>query len=314
MFRRILLAALVLIPISVFAEPSQFRGPIELGNQYPFALMQPSMRPRRAQIEESGHNLFSFTSAWSNSAIRKDHYTIDDETVVMEAAARHGLSEQWEVGFLLPFRTEGGGVLDPFINGWHRTFGLPRGDRPHMPDDKHNVSGEDSDGEFDFGKTGFGLGTPELSTRYCFNPTLCSGLTIGLPAPSIQYGQQGVALGTDVVQSIDFTEFSFSYGGALWFYGDTSIDNVEYRPLVPNGFAVLEYAYDSIWNFYCAFWGGLQSTEDIQGHPDSQWYLDVGARIRIANETSLDIMLRENPYPGSGTTDVSMVLGLTYRN
>lgn len=307
------LLALNASPVVAQDKP-YFPGPIELGNQYPLALQQPSMRPKRAQIENSGSSLFSFTSAWSNTSVKEDDYTVDDETFNMEAAWRHGLAPGWEIGILLPMRTEGGGMLDPAIDAWHRSFGLPRGDRPRMPDDQRHVSGIGNNGAFDLGDSGFGVGSPEVSARYCPASRTCAGLTLGLPAPSVDFGQQALAVGTEFVTSLDYEKFSWSAGSSIWFYGDSSIDNVDYRPVVPAAFAVVEYLYDSSLQFYSSLWGGLQATEGIEGHPASQLYLDVGSRIQLGNNRSLDLMFRENPYPGHGTTDISFVIGFTVRN
>lgn len=292
-------------------ERGDFWGPVELGNQYPLALQQPSMRPKRAAVTDLGTTAFSFTTAWSNTSIREDNYVVDDETFSVEASLKYGLARDWQISLLVPMRSEGGGILDSFIDGWHQAFGLPRGDRPRMDDNERHVSGRDHGGRFDLGETGFGLGSPELGASYCFEEGSCAGLTVGLPSPSSNFGQQAFALGVDYARSFDFESWSWSLGGSLWFYGDQSIDSVQYRPLVPAAFAVAEYVYDPVWHFFASLWGGLQGTEGIEGHPAGLLYLDVGTRIRLGDGRSLDIVLRENPYPGDGTTDLSLVVGLT---
>ncbi|MBS0376687.1 MAG: DUF3187 family protein [Proteobacteria bacterium] len=73
---------------------------------------------------------------WSNTvnlaATPAESMTVDEETVETDLSLAGGL-RGWTWRATLPVIHRGAGVLDGFIDGWHRFFGLPRGDRPSRP-------------------------------------------------------------------------------------------------------------------------------------------------------------------------------------
>ncbi|MBS0393381.1 MAG: DUF3187 family protein [Proteobacteria bacterium] len=79
---------------------------------------------------------FAANVQWSNTVNLADtateRMTVDEETVETDltlSAAAAG----WQLRATLPVIHRGAGVLDAFIDDWHRFFGLPRGDRPSRP-------------------------------------------------------------------------------------------------------------------------------------------------------------------------------------
>jgi hypothetical protein len=73
---------------------------------------------------------------WSNTvnlaATPAESMTVDEETLETDLTLAGGL-RGWTWRATLPVIHRGAGVLDGFIDGWHRFFGLPRGDRPSRP-------------------------------------------------------------------------------------------------------------------------------------------------------------------------------------
>jgi hypothetical protein len=55
---------------------------------------------------------------------------LDGESQRYELGVRYGLGARWEIGATLPWISYNGGVLDNFIEGFHRFWGLPDGGRP----------------------------------------------------------------------------------------------------------------------------------------------------------------------------------------
>ncbi|HEY3700045.1 MAG TPA: DUF3187 family protein, partial [Spongiibacteraceae bacterium] len=60
-----------------------------------------------------------------------ENLVLDGESQRYEISARYGLGDNWEVGLMLPWISYNGGVLDNFIDDWHRVWGLPDGGRPN---------------------------------------------------------------------------------------------------------------------------------------------------------------------------------------
>lgn len=59
-----------------------------------------------------------------------ENLVLDGESQRYELGARYGLGAHWEIGVMVPWISYNGGALDNFIEGWHRVWGLPSGDRP----------------------------------------------------------------------------------------------------------------------------------------------------------------------------------------
>jgi hypothetical protein len=227
----------------------------------------------------------------------------------METGWRYGLGGGWDIGILIPMRVEGGGTLDSVIEDWHGIFGLPGGDREKMPRKRHDVSGDSDGGFFQFGKSGFGFGSPEVSANYCMTSD-CLSLTLGLPSPSVDFGQQALAFSPGWVSSFDYDALSVSVGASAWYYGDRSIDRVKYRAVIPKGFLSFEYLITQRWQIFSTIFGGLQETKKIPGQPDAEMYFDFGSRVAVGERSTLDFMVRENPVGGHGSADISFVVAL----
>ena len=73
---------------------------------------------------------------WSNTvnlgATPRERLRVDEETAELDLALARDAGG-WRLRAVLPVMHRGPGVLDGFIDGWHRFFGLPQGDRPTRP-------------------------------------------------------------------------------------------------------------------------------------------------------------------------------------
>lgn len=58
-----------------------------------------------------------------------ENLVLDGESQRYEFNVRYGLGAHWEIGAIVPWISYNGGALDNFIEGWHRAWGLPNGDR-----------------------------------------------------------------------------------------------------------------------------------------------------------------------------------------
>ncbi len=98
-------------------------------------------------------------SVYGGNGADAETLVFDGELQRYELGVRYGLGAQWEVGVTLPWMAYRGGVLDPFINRWHRAWGLPDHHRSDYASDQlqfmHASNGR-VDVEFDSPQSGFG--------------------------------------------------------------------------------------------------------------------------------------------------------------
>jgi hypothetical protein len=86
-------------------------------------------------------NIFEQDSAASHELF------LDLERLITAVSLRYGVTEQLELGGRLTFETTGGGILDGFISGWHRRFGLKNGNRDRYPNDAYAQRLRDGSGD-----------------------------------------------------------------------------------------------------------------------------------------------------------------------
>jgi hypothetical protein len=80
---------------------------------------------------------------WSNTVnlgqTAGEQMVVDEETVEADLSLSRGIGA-WQLRATLPVIHRSAGVLDSFIEGWHRFFGLPQGDRPGRPRNVYEIS------------------------------------------------------------------------------------------------------------------------------------------------------------------------------
>jgi len=72
----------------------------------------------------------------------------------------------------------------------------------------------------------------------------------------------------------------------------------------------MELAVTSNFSLFGGLFGGNGTITSITAHPDYFIYLDTGVKYKITSRLIVEGMLRENPAPGKGSTDVTFHLGL----
>jgi hypothetical protein len=129
-FPQILLLALAgaLVPASRAAAqmlPVRDQNPLTRAAYLPL--------PAAPDAAGDGRSGFAAGLQWSNTvnvaAGAAEQMLVDAETVEADLSLSHGAGA-WQLRATLPVIHRGAGVHDGFIDGWHRFFGLPQGDRP----------------------------------------------------------------------------------------------------------------------------------------------------------------------------------------
>lgn len=107
--------------------------PFQVTNQSPLVRVYGFPTVSEAGITSSGSWVVTLgmdvASNYTEHSTATEQILLDGESYVWKLGMRYGLGERYEVGVSIPVIMDGGGFLDGFIEGWHRTFGLPQGGR-----------------------------------------------------------------------------------------------------------------------------------------------------------------------------------------
>ncbi len=154
---------------------------------------------------------------------------LDEETVDFELHWRRRVDERWLLGVSVPWISRGGGRLDRFLSEYHRTLGLPNGDRSSQPDDRFLIRYQRRDGEsLLLERPVSGFGDPSLLAGYLLREderlVRAGYVRLGLPA-----GEEARLLGAGEPSLSGWLSSAWRPGatcswttdmGGLWFPGD----------------------------------------------------------------------------------------------
>lgn len=124
------------------AEGSSDLIPLYSYNQSPLVQIYglPALGPARVlrknetDLSVQAHVANNSTDASNNV----EQLVLDGETHRFMLIFRQGLGNGYEWGVELPYLSHNGGFMDDFIEDWHRTFGLPQGNRLNTPPNQIN--------------------------------------------------------------------------------------------------------------------------------------------------------------------------------
>jgi hypothetical protein len=115
-----------------------------------------------------------------------ERLVVDAESTELRLLWSEDLDSDWRIRASVPIVHYGGGILDPVISGFHKTFGLPQGSRPRRHDDQLAIeyarAGETI--RMDQSYTGLGDMSIELGRRLTVQRTYALSIWGGVELPS----------------------------------------------------------------------------------------------------------------------------------
>jgi hypothetical protein len=135
----------------VDAADSSWRRPLASRNQIPLSLLFVYLTPDRAgTLPPGAFGLelgFDYSNIIQGQESDTERVRLDAEYLRTLLGVRRGLPGGLEVGVSIPFYLYYGGFLDPFVNSFHQSFGLPnflRGRTPNGLVDLQYSRGEEA--------------------------------------------------------------------------------------------------------------------------------------------------------------------------
>lgn len=304
---------------SVFDDTQRF-SLVSIGDQFPIALLHSSLRPREAQVLPTDTFRFRSSLAWSNTANRKrGHYLVDAETRVFEFELETTVAKNFEIGLRLPLIYRGGGVLDRPIYRWHEIFGLPQETRDDddVGDDEHRIGGRNEDGSrYDLRREGTYFGDITLSGQYQIIeesdslPALSIRTEFQLPTSAEEYGQDKVDLQVAILSAKGSAQWRF-YGGAAYLHSlDTRESGLSFMRHRASAFLASRYVFWRKNAVSFTLLGSSQLISQASLFPKYSIYVDLAYQRVLSPRFTFEFLLRENPAPDEGTSDVSFLLAL----
>ena len=150
---------------------------------------------------------------YAKRANASEFILFDGEAAQVSYTLRYGLGGGWELSLFVPLLVQGGGILDPIIQDWHRFWHLPNGGRNSAVSNslsyQYSRSGRTI---LDVSQSNTSLGDVQLSSGYQITDHLAARAMLKLPT-----GNANLLSGDDAL------------GGALWLDGGLPLENAYHR-------------------------------------------------------------------------------------
>ena len=281
-----------------------------------------------ASLVPRGRHAFSVFAVTSSHSTNEDRgvemLTLDGETTRLEFTYRYGLGERLEIGLRLPFVWHESGSLDPFVENWHKAFGLPLGSRVRRENDQLEFSYQNASGtQFDYQRNSNGLVDLRLIAgwRLTDGQNHSSALRFGVKLPTGNSDEFHGSGGTDISVGIagDWKQLFGSnklngfYRAHVNYIGEPDLLLDRYNEFIGQISTGLGY------QLFESFELRLQATArgatydseiEILGQ-DAAW-ITFGGNIKLSDKTELSLAVAEDLNVRSAP-DISFLIALQYR-
>lgn len=314
--------------IGVWAGPLD--QPLPLGDRGPFAQLHGLPAPRSGELLASGQTETRFTLDAANSFFDaqtdSELLVLDGETQRLEIGVRAGLGNGWEVGFTVPMLQHSGGNLDGFIEGWHKFWGLPDGDRPEVArnrlDHRYARGGVT---EVAMDKRESGIGDAEINAAYQLwrdgDTAVALAATVKLPTGDADRLTGDGTTATDLTLAATTqnlwgsTLSGYANGGVLWMPAGDVLADVQ-RDYVWHAGAGISWPVSWLSDDFLALKLQLDMHQafyrsDLRALGENSFLLVIGGTARLAPHWLLDIGVGEDLYVDTAP-DVTLQMGLRW--
>ncbi len=273
----------------------------------------------------------------SSLALRVEHsslFTVDDEgaeqifldgeSTSITFAYRKAINNRWVIGAEIPLLSHQSGFMDSFVEGWHRTFGLPNGRREEFPRNQLRYSVQTPTANVQLNNSATGLGDIALLGQYSLSKTSHSHFSAQLRF-ELPTGQSEDLLGSD---SID-TALGLNYYNAQLFSSQNIGFNGNIGIVLPGDSDLLPalqedavfYANATLSHRFLRDWLSLKVQlethtayfdTDIKSLGSASAQLSFGAGVQLSKRLLMNIGMSEDIAVRTAP-DFTLFIGVTYR-
>ncbi len=285
----------------------------------------PNIEDARALTERQKTIAFTLeqTSQFAIDEQGPEQAFLDGESSTATLKLRRSLSSRFALGLDIPLISHDGGFMDSFVEGWHRTFGLPNARREEFPRDQLLFAVRTPEASARLDRSGSGLGDVALLAQYQLSANQTSKLAVQLrlEAPSGDAAKLtgseswDVALGLNTYRH-ELSNWQISFHGSL---GVILPGDSELLPQLQNDSVFYGSAAFAVPAFY--EWLTLKAQleahtafydTDIKSLGSTSLQLTFGAGIQLDKRWNLNIGLSEDIAVRTAP-DFTVVMSLEYR-
>ena len=302
-------------------------GPLRLGSQSPFQSLRFGIDPRTPSTLAEGQWEAHVTETWTNTFVYDagKNLLLDFEALDSRVSIAYGALDELELELEFENRSGFGGIMDRFINAFHRTFGLTDAGRHNfprnqfqieIPDNKGNPAvsrGSGDEGSFTNAllftvQHNFTCGT-EYLPAIAYALTLRANLDNG---PELS-GRLPVEPQLSLSLSKAVGDF-YVYGSvAFGYFGDEHLAGIHLRPTQYSGLGAVEWRFASRMSLLVQYLVSQGVAKDLGSFSDPSHEITLGWKWELVERTVFEFGLIENLIHFDNSPDFGVHAGITFR-
>ncbi|HOP06551.1 MAG TPA: DUF3187 family protein [candidate division Zixibacteria bacterium] len=301
------------------------QGHIELNSQSPIQLIRCGLQHHITRVLDHGDYTIGLRHNWNNYWLYEENvFRIDGELHELSIYSRFGVGQNLELSAYLPFRYVDGGVMDGFIEGFHRTLGIGQAgrdlfDRDQFAFDVYTGKGSDGWSRLHRDQTGLKIGNAivSCSKRLRGADGTATVLTVGAKLPvgnrTEYFGGQSVDVGASLATGFQYRSWFAYLSGGLVYFGDVEMLDIELRQWHYSALVALEWHRPHWRQSYIAqllIERGV--AVDFHQFSDRTYELLLGFKHRLPKNLSLEFGLLENLFKFVNSPDVGLHFAIYY--
>jgi len=302
-------------------------GPLRLGSQSPFQSIRFGIDPRTPSTLAEGQWEAHVTETWSNAFVydADTGLLLDYEMLDTRASIAYGVMDELELELEFENRAAFGGIMDRFINAFHRTFGLTDAGRHNFPRNQFRVQIPDKNGtpvvNFDADDKGSFSNALLLTVQHnvtCgseYMPAFAYALTLradldnkaGLSGKLPVEPQLSISTSKAVCDFYLYGSLSFGY------FGTVHQSSIEYRHTQLSGLAAVEWRFGSDMSLILQYLATQGVVNSLGPFSTNSHEITLGWKWEFAPTVVFEFGLIENLINFSNSPDFGIHAGMTYR-
>lgn len=301
-------------------------GPLRLGSQSPFQSLRFGIDPRTPSTLAEGQWEVHMSETWANTfSYSAGKYLLDFEMLDSRLSVAYGALDELELEVEFENRTGMGGIMDRFIDAFHRTFGLTDAGRHLFRNNQFQIQLADNRGntalQLDNSDAGSFSNALLLTVQHNITcgtdvlPALAYGLTVrthldnktGITGQNIFEPQLSFTASKSVGDFYTYASLAFGY------FGSQHLGGIQFRTTQWSGLGAVEWRFSSDMSLVLQYLISAGVAKDLGPFSAASNEITLGWKWEVAERTVLEIGLIENLVNFDNTPDFGVHAGLTYR-
>jgi len=301
-------------------------GPLRLASQSPFQSIRFGVVPRTPSTLAEGQWEVHLSETWTNAFVYDPGSTLlDYEMLDTRASVAYGVIDELELELEFENRAAYGGIMDRFINAFHRTFGLTDAGRHNFARNQFQIQLSDRNGNqaVDMGAGDQGPFSSSLLLTVQHNvtcgtdvlPAVFYAVTLRAEVEDRTGVHGGLPVQPELALGLSKRMGDFYVYGSVGFgyFGPQHQGGIHYRPTQLSGLGAVEWRFEESMSLVFQYLATQGVVDSMGPFSTNSHEITLGWKGELVDRVVFEVGLIENLINFSNSPDFGVHLGVAYR-